>query len=207
MGEKASNLAIQYADELSATRHSEAEQFLGRKAEGMFLVHGRDIVEPIEIRERLQISLGFDQFLCPAMQQADVRINPHNNLSVKLEDKAKHPMRRRMLRSKIDREIAHLSFRGRKHLQKRFSIQRADRDSAMRETKAASAGALFSSFRAQVNACFGAALPRLVTQAHTRRIVPTKTNSAAADCIHRRKKPSDVAATILSLPMKSEAGF
>jgi hypothetical protein len=50
------------------------------------------------------------------MKQADVRINTHDNFSVKLEHKTKHPMRRGMLRSKIDREIAHLSFRHRKPL-------------------------------------------------------------------------------------------
>jgi hypothetical protein len=64
----------------------------------------------------LQIGLGFDQFLGAEMQQADVRINPHNNFSVKLEHEPKHTVGRWVLGSKIDREIAHLSFRHRKPL-------------------------------------------------------------------------------------------
>ena len=89
----------------------EAEQLLDREAEGMLLVHRRDIVEPVEIRDRLQIGLVLDQLLGAAMQQPDMRIDALDDLAVELEHQAQHAVRGRMLRPEIDGEIAQLRFR------------------------------------------------------------------------------------------------
>jgi hypothetical protein len=51
-----------------------------------------------------------NQLLCAAMQQPYVRIDAFDNLAIELQDKAQHAMGRRMLRPKIDREIANGSF-------------------------------------------------------------------------------------------------
>ena len=108
MVEEAADLAIEHADELAAARHVDAEQLLDRQAEGMLLVHRRDIVEPVEIRHRLQIGLVLDQLLGAAMQQADMRIDAVDDLAVELEHEAQHAVRRRMLRPEIDGEVADL---------------------------------------------------------------------------------------------------
>ena len=106
MREQPPDLAKEHADQLRAARHREAEQLLGREAEGMLLVHRRDVVEPVEIRDRLQIGLVLDQLLGAAMQQADMRIDALDHLAVELQHQAQHAMRRRMLRPEIDGEIA-----------------------------------------------------------------------------------------------------
>ena len=50
----------------------------------MLLIHRRHVVELIKIRNRLQICLVFDQFLCAAVQETYVRIGPLDDLTVKL---------------------------------------------------------------------------------------------------------------------------
>ena len=74
MVEDARDLVEQHADVLAARRHLEAEQLLDRQREGVLLAHRRDVVEPVEIGDRLQIGLVFDQLLGAAMEQADMRI-------------------------------------------------------------------------------------------------------------------------------------
>ena len=71
----------------------------------MFLVHRRDIVEPVEIGDRLQIGLVFDKLLGAAMQEADMRIDALHELAVELQDHAQHAVGGRMLRPEIDREV------------------------------------------------------------------------------------------------------
>ena len=73
----------------------------------MLLIHRCDVIQPIKVRDRLQIGFLFDQLLGAAMKQSNVRIDTRDNLAVKLQHKAQHAMRRRMLRSEIDSEIAH----------------------------------------------------------------------------------------------------
>ena len=73
----------------------EAEQLFRRQAEGVLLVHRRDIVEPVEIRDRLQIGLLLDQLLGAAMKQPDMRIDALDDFAVELEHQAQHAVRRR----------------------------------------------------------------------------------------------------------------
>src|SRR5262245_9873923 len=54
----------------------------------MLLVHRRDIVEAVEIRDRLQIGFVLDQLLGAAMKQADMRIDPLHHLAVEFKHKA-----------------------------------------------------------------------------------------------------------------------
>jgi hypothetical protein len=56
----------------------------------MLLVHRRDVVEPVEIGQRLQIGLVLDQLLGAAMQQADMRIDALDDLAVELQHQAQH---------------------------------------------------------------------------------------------------------------------
>ena len=84
----------------------DAEQLLDREAEGVLLVHRRDVVEPVEIRDRLQVGLVLDQLLGAAMQQPDMRIDALDHLAVELQHQAQHAVRRRMLRPEVDGEVA-----------------------------------------------------------------------------------------------------
>jgi hypothetical protein len=106
MREQPPDLGIEHADQLRASRHGETEELLNREAEGVLLIHRRDIIEPVEIRDRLQIGFVLDQFLGPAMQKTDMRVDARHDLTVELEHEAQHAVRRRMLRSEIDLEAA-----------------------------------------------------------------------------------------------------
>ena len=68
MRQDAADLAIEHADQLPAARHLDAEQLFRREAERVLLIHRRDVVEPVEIRDRLQIGLVLDQLFGAAMQ-------------------------------------------------------------------------------------------------------------------------------------------
>jgi hypothetical protein len=71
----------------------------------MLLVHRRDIIEPIEITDRLHIGLMFDQFFSAAVEQPNMRIDALDNLAVEFQDEAQNAMRRRVLRPKIYGEV------------------------------------------------------------------------------------------------------
>jgi hypothetical protein len=106
MRQDAADLAIEHADQLAAARHRDAEQFFRSQAEGVLLVHRRDVIEPVEIRDRLQIGLLLDQLFSATVKQPDMRIDALDDFAVELQHEAQHAMRGRMLRSEIDREIA-----------------------------------------------------------------------------------------------------
>jgi hypothetical protein len=110
VGQQASDLTEEHADELGALRDGQTQQLLGRQAEGMLLVHRRDVVEPVEIRDRLQVGLMLDQLLGAPMQEPDMRIDTLDDFTVKLKHQPEHTVGRRMLRTKIDGEIAQLRF-------------------------------------------------------------------------------------------------
>ena len=77
----------------------------------MLLVHRRDVVEPVEIADGLQVGLVLDQLLGAAVQQADVRIDALHHLAVELQHQAQHAVRGRMLRAEVDVELADFGFR------------------------------------------------------------------------------------------------
>ncbi len=99
------DFAEKHADELAPDRHRKAQEPLDGEAERVLLVHRRDIVEPVEIGDRLQIGLIFDQLLGAAMEQADMRIDPLDELAVEFENHAQNAVGGRMLRPKIDCEV------------------------------------------------------------------------------------------------------
>ena len=62
----------------------------------MLLIHRRDVVEPVEVGERLQIGLVFDQLLGAAMQETNVGIDALDDLAVELEHKTQHAVGHRV---------------------------------------------------------------------------------------------------------------
>ena len=112
MVQNAADFGIEHANDRSAARHLNARELFDRQTERVLLVHRRDVVEPVEIRDRLQIGFVLDQLLGAAMQQTDMRIDALNDFAVKLQHEAQHAVRGRVLRAEIDRERA-LFFRRR----------------------------------------------------------------------------------------------
>ncbi len=110
VGEQAADLGIEHADQLGALGHLQLEQLLAGQAEGVLLVHRRDVVEPVEVADRLQVGLVLDQLLGAAMQQADVRIDALDHLAVQLQHQPQHAVRGRMLRPEVDVEVADFGF-------------------------------------------------------------------------------------------------
>ncbi len=94
----------------AALRHGDADQLLDRERISVLLVHRRDVVEPVEIGQRLEIGLVLDQLLGAAMEQADMRIDALHHLAVELEHETQHAVRGRMLRPEIDGELALVAF-------------------------------------------------------------------------------------------------
>ena len=68
----------------------------------MLAGHRRDIVQPVEIRDRLHIAFIFDQFFGAAMQKSDMRIGAVDHLAIHLQDQSQHAMGGRVLRPEID---------------------------------------------------------------------------------------------------------
>src|SRR5581483_12407762 len=110
MRQKTPDFAEQNADQLRAFRHVEPEQLFRSEAESVLLIHGRDIIEPVEIRDRLQIRLLLDEFFSPPMQQTNMRVDTLDDLAIEFEHEAQHAVRRRMLRPEIDGEVAKRRF-------------------------------------------------------------------------------------------------
>ena len=104
------DLGIEHADQLRALRHLDPEQLFDRQAERVLLIHRRDVVEPVEIRHRLQVGLVLDQLFGAAVEQADMGIDALHHFAIELEHQTKHAVRGRMLRTEIDGEIAQLGF-------------------------------------------------------------------------------------------------
>ena len=103
--EDAGDFGKHHANILRARRRRDAHQLFDRQRESVLLAHRRYVIEPVEIGDRLQIGLVFDQLLGAAMQQADMRVDALDDLAVHLEDEPHHAVRRRMLRPEIHHEI------------------------------------------------------------------------------------------------------
>ena len=97
---------VEHADELPTARNREAEQTLDRERISVLLVHRRDIVEPVEIGDVLEVGSRLHQLLGAAMQEADMRVDALDHLAVEFEHQAQNAVRRRMLRAEVDREVA-----------------------------------------------------------------------------------------------------
>ena len=76
----------------------------------MLLVHRRDVVEPVEVADGLQVGLVLDQLLGAAMQEADVGIDALHDLAVELQHQAQHAVGGRMLRPEVDVEVCGFRF-------------------------------------------------------------------------------------------------
>ena len=103
--ENTADFTVEYADKLRAPRDRRTCQPFDRKAPGVFLVHRRHIIQPVEIRQVLKVGTAFHQFFRSPMEKPDMRVAPLDNLAIEFQDQPQHAMRRRVLRTEIDVEV------------------------------------------------------------------------------------------------------
>ena len=68
------------------------------------MIYRSDVIQPIEIGQRLQVRLVLDELLGAAMQKPDMRIDASDHFPVKFEHQSEHAVSRRMHRSEIYRK-------------------------------------------------------------------------------------------------------
>ena len=110
--QNAANLGIEHANQRPTARHFHTCQLFNCQTPGMFLVHRRHVIQPVEIRQVLQIRPAFHQLFGAAMQQTDMRITALYYFAVKFQHQSQNTMRRRVLRAEVDVEVADRLFAG-----------------------------------------------------------------------------------------------
>ena len=103
------DLVEHHADVLRALGHFDPEQPLDRKAVGVLVAHHRHVVEPVHVRQRLQVRLVLGQLFGRAVQKADVRVRARDDFAVELEHEPQHPVRRRVLGSEVHGVVTNFS--------------------------------------------------------------------------------------------------
>ena len=78
----ATDLGIKHPDQRRAAWYLNTGQLFARLTPRMLLVHRRNVIKPVEIRQVLQIRPAFHQLLGATVQQADMRITTLYNLAV-----------------------------------------------------------------------------------------------------------------------------
>ena len=97
------------ADVFGANGDVDAEQFFDSETVGLFVYHHGNVVQPIHIRQGLQVGAGFGQFFGAAVQQADVRIGANDGLAFQLQNHAQYAVGSRMLRAEVDGVVSEFS--------------------------------------------------------------------------------------------------
>ena len=69
--------------------------------------HHRNVVETVKVRKRLGVILVLDERLRPTVQEADMGVGAEDFLAVEFEHEAGHAVRSWVLRTKVEREVAH----------------------------------------------------------------------------------------------------
>src|SRR5262249_55938507 len=80
MRQQPPDLRVDPPNERRPPWNDEAKQLFRREAERMLLIHRRDVVEAVEIGDRLLIGLVFDELFGAAMEEADVRVDAIDHL-------------------------------------------------------------------------------------------------------------------------------
>jgi len=99
------DLVEHHADVLRADRHLDTEQLLDRHHIRVLVRHHRNVIEAVHVRDRLDVRARFGELLGRPMQQADVRIGALDHLAVQFQHEPQHPVRRRMLRTEVQRVV------------------------------------------------------------------------------------------------------
>src|SRR3954463_10957391 len=110
MRQDAADLVVENPYKLGPAWRLDTEQPFNSQAKRVLLGKRRDVVEPVEIRNRLEIGLCLDQLFGAAVKQPDVRIDPGYHLPVEVQDQTQYAVPGRRRPPEIDGEIAAGSF-------------------------------------------------------------------------------------------------
>merc|ERR1719341_1029357 len=78
-------LSKEHPDVLGPDGHIDVEQLLHGERVGLLVAHHRNVVQPIKVRESLQVGLVLDKLLGASVQQTNVGVSPRHCFSVQLE--------------------------------------------------------------------------------------------------------------------------
>lgn len=109
MVEDSSDLSKQCPDPLGSLGDLDVEQLLCRQGKALLVRHHGHIVQAVEVRQSLEVRLVLDQLLSTTVQQSDMRISPHDLLTIQLQNQPKDTVSRRMLRTEVDGIMADLA--------------------------------------------------------------------------------------------------
>lgn len=94
-----------HTDILRPDRSLYAKQLLYGQCKGQVVGWRAEIVEPIGQRKDLGIGEAFRQFLGTAVEIADMRIHPLDNLAVELKDEPEYPMGAGVLGTEVEKHF------------------------------------------------------------------------------------------------------
>ncbi len=100
----AGDFGHQHPDVLRAFGHADAKEFFDGEAPDVLLAHHADVIEPIEIRQRLDVGFILDELFGTAVEQADVRVGFGDHFAVELQHQAQHAVGGRVLRAEVEGE-------------------------------------------------------------------------------------------------------
>ena len=105
MVEDARDLREHHADILRALGNLDVRQLLDGQHIAVLHAHRRHVIEAVHVRQRLEVGLRLAQLFRAAVEQADVRIAPLDDLAVELHDQPQHAVRRGVLRPEVDHVV------------------------------------------------------------------------------------------------------
>jgi hypothetical protein len=100
--QNARNLTKQGTDELGTLRDLDVQELLDGQGETLLIGHHGDVVETVEVGERLEVGLVLDELLGAAVQQTDMGIGANNLLAIDLENQTQHAVSGGMLGTEVD---------------------------------------------------------------------------------------------------------
>ena len=108
MVQNASDFAKHGPDVLGTNRDINVKQLLDSQREALLVGHHGDIVETVEVGQRLEVCPVLDELLCASMQQSYMGVGAHNLLSSELKNQAQHAVGSGMLGPKVDSVMPNL---------------------------------------------------------------------------------------------------
>lgn len=107
--EDAGQFAEERSNPLGTIGNVDVEELLDGEGEALLVGHHGDVIQPVEIRESLEIGLVLDQLLGSAVKQTDVRVCADNFLSIEFKNQTQHTVGGRVLGTKVDGIMADLA--------------------------------------------------------------------------------------------------
>ena len=109
MVEQPGDFGVHDPNVLRTNRHIHAQHFFNCHAIRLLVGHHRHIVEPIHVRQGLNVRFAFGELLSSTVQQANVWVCALDDFTIKLQHQTQNTMGSRMLRPKIERVILDFS--------------------------------------------------------------------------------------------------